>query len=285
MKRRSSGAARELSLVAFTMLAQAGAGALLLLVLPAVMAGAGPDRRPGVVEPSVGVLLLLGFAAALSILHLGKPSNAPRTLANLGTSWLSREILFLGASAGLVAVVLVLEWTRTGGRGGLVGAAAAAGLAGALLVLSMANIYRLEAVPVWRGPMTPFAFFMTATLAGTLTVAGAPGRWGPHPLSLWIAPLVAGLLVVDLLAVTFADPSFGLRRMPRCLAEREVPRGLVLVFGLRLALLLASAGAAATVALLGAPAAVLLVPPLVAGLVSETLGRVLFYATFRKAGL
>jgi anaerobic dimethyl sulfoxide reductase subunit C len=285
MTRRFEMAAREWSLVAFTMLAQAAAGVLALVVLPWALAGGGPARRPEILVPCAIVLGLLAVAAALSLLHLGKPANAPRTLANLRTSWLSREIFFLGLSAGTTAILVAQEWARTGGKTLFAALAAAAALAGAALVLSMANIYRLEAVPVWRSGLTPFSFFMTAALAGTLAVAAWPARLGPHPMARWAGLFAMGLLVLDLAVTAFADPTFGLPRLTGCLEDRTVPRRLILLFGLRLAFLLAAAAAAATVLLMRGASALLMTPPLAAALVSELLGRVLFYAKFKKAGL
>jgi len=93
-----------------------------------------------------------------------------------------------------------------------------------------------------------------------------------------------GLLILDLVVVALADPTFGLPRWVRRLSEKDVPRGLVALFGLRLALLLASAGAAATVVLMGAGGHFFWSRRSCRAR-SEALGRILFYATFRKAGL
>lgn len=50
------------------------------------------------------IVAVLGLGMLASLLHLGNPFNAPRAITNLGTSWLSREILFSVTFAVLGAV-------------------------------------------------------------------------------------------------------------------------------------------------------------------------------------
>ena len=87
---------REGSLVAFTLLTQAAAGTcafLLAFEWRAERAGAGASVESAALPILSFALVaaLLGLAA--SFLHLGNPRNAVRALGNLGSSWLSREIL------------------------------------------------------------------------------------------------------------------------------------------------------------------------------------------------
>ena len=173
MPRRPEMAKREWPLIGFTLLAQTGVGFFVVFTLPFVLTGDSRFARPAVLRSLALALVLLASAAALSFFHLGKPVNAWRTLGNLGDSWLSREIFFLLLTTGLLAGTFVLVWARGGSRTLVVGIVIAAALSGAALILSMANIYRLEAVPSWNNAMTVFSFFMTAALVGTLAALAA----------------------------------------------------------------------------------------------------------------
>src|SRR5512135_1935266 len=100
----------EWSLVAFTITGQLAAGLYLLLGVASYFGltdAAARLGRTGRLEFLTVVLALLAAATALSIFHLHHPTKAYRTLANLGRSWLSREIfslLVFGAAAGAQAV-------------------------------------------------------------------------------------------------------------------------------------------------------------------------------------
>ncbi len=291
-------ARREWPLIAFTLLAQTGVGFFLAFTLPLVLAGDRPAARPALLRSLALVVTFLAAAAAFSFFHLGNPFNAWRTLGNLGDSWLSREILFLLLTTGLVGGLFVLSGTRGGNRTVVVGVAVAASLAGAALILSMANIYRLEAVPSWNNAMTAFSFFMTAALGGTLGASAAPALGilrpgeGPHPLSGGMAQAALVLAVVDFAVVFLFDPNYGAAKAAGAgAAVVPLPGGyhavffgriaLLAVAGLLIVLMLLRGGAVVTGPVVWSPA----VLALSAGLASEGLGRVLFYALFRKAGL
>jgi DMSO reductase anchor subunit len=289
-------ARREWPLIGFTLLAQTGVGFFVVFTLPFVLAGDSRSARPAVLRSLALALAFLATAAVLSFFHLGKPVNAWRTLGNLGDSWLSREILFLLLTTGLLAAIFVLEWARGGSRMFVVGVAAA--LSGAALILSMANIYRLEAVPSWNNAMTVFSFFMTAALVGTLGASAASAIGilrsgeGPHPLAGGLAQAALILAVVDFAAVFLFDPNFGTAEAAGARAVgSESPAGYRGIFLIRLALLFIAGLGVAAILLRGGLgitdpfARGAIVMALIAGLASEGLGRVLFYALFRKDGL
>ena len=56
----------------------------------------------------LGPLMALGLAFAT--LHLGRPEYAHRALSNLATSWLSREVFFVGVFFGMGALYALLWW-------------------------------------------------------------------------------------------------------------------------------------------------------------------------------
>ena len=94
-------------------------------------------------------------------------------MGNLGSSWLSREILLT-----VVFVILLFLLTLADKAKGkpsplklvlvLLG-----GLSGFLVVLTMSRVYMLTTVPVWNGLSTPVAFYAAGLLlGGQLTAAG-----------------------------------------------------------------------------------------------------------------
>ena len=151
---------KEGSLVVFTVLSQAAVGALwvwgaLGLATPGL--GSGVDAA---VLTTVVALMVLALAG--SFLHLGSPARAWRACSNLRRSWLSREILsaslFLGAALLLTAMAW-LDAPRTPTTRTIVTGLAA--LLGALLLFSMASVYRLRTVPAWNTARTLLSFFAT----------------------------------------------------------------------------------------------------------------------------
>lgn len=167
----------ELSLVIFSIAAQMSVGAFLVLggvhFFAARYAGIEEaDRLSTWALLAIGPVMVIGLI--VSILHLGNPINAPRAITNLGTSWLSREILFGLLFAGTGFVFAFMQWRKIGSpqlRNIIALVAAAFGLA---LVLSMAMVYyTLPSVPAWNNLATPVSFFTTTLLLGALAISAA----------------------------------------------------------------------------------------------------------------
>ncbi|MCL3860738.1 DmsC/YnfH family molybdoenzyme membrane anchor subunit [Actinotalea sp. K2] len=166
----------ELPLVIFTIFAQMSVGAFVVLGVVHLLARrrastATVDRLSDPALYAIGPVMVLGLAA--SILHLGNPLNAINVLNQLGSSWLSREILFGCAFAGLGAAFAVVQWRGWFTpvlRQVLAGVTALVGLG---LVWSMAMVYMLPTVPAWNSPATPVIFFTTTFLLGALAVGSA----------------------------------------------------------------------------------------------------------------
>lgn len=138
----------ENSLVVFTLLTQMAAGMAVLAMF------SGPLTTP--------VLLALGalisVAGLISLLHLGRPLNAWRSLNHLKKSWLSREILMFG----LFGSSWLLCWAMPG-MGKLPLA-----IFGGGLVYSMAQVYRLRSIPAWDTKRTLLTFVVSAVVLGGL---------------------------------------------------------------------------------------------------------------------
>jgi DMSO reductase iron-sulfur subunit len=101
--------------------------------------------------------LVAGAALAGSLLHLGRPAHAWKALRNLRRSWLSREVLLLGAYAGVAAAAVVLA--------PLAPVATVVGVAG---VYASGRLYVVPGRPSWHTPLTIVAFYVTALCTGPL---------------------------------------------------------------------------------------------------------------------
>lgn len=109
----------EVPLICFTVFAPAAAGASLFAL---------PLGGGWALAAIVVLMVTAGMLA--SIAHLARPLRAPRSLAHLGSSWLSREILVVSAFWTLAVLWLLCELGGAGMFGGAVGAAASSGAAG-----------------------------------------------------------------------------------------------------------------------------------------------------------
>lgn len=288
----------EWSLVLFTVLVQMAAGAMLLAPVVALACQAGASGSGNAVDSSPcprarrisrGVALVAApvmvASLLISLLHLGSPLNAPKTLLHLGSSWLSREILFTGLLA-LCAVLLAVAEGR--GRGASPVLRVAGALAAAACLLSMTNVYMLRTVPAWNGPLTPLAFVAAALLLGAGVVAVA-ALWpqsdateGEAPRPGVTAPALAALVTLAALAVHALAL---LAAMP----GRVVPGGMGLATA-HLALLALGAGVLLAAALRARvadmPAALRLAGlALALALAGELAGRVLFFGLYARMGL
>lgn len=164
------------ALVLFTILAQMAVGSFVVLgvvhFLVARKAGAEEaDRMSDRALLAIGPVLVLGLIA--SFFHLGNPLNAYNAIGNIGTSWLSREIISGVAFAALGAVFAFLQWRKIGSASLRNAIAILAALIGLVLVYSMGNVYLLRTVAVWDTVLTPVSFFATTFLLGTLAMGAA----------------------------------------------------------------------------------------------------------------
>ncbi len=109
----------------------------------------------------------MGAALVLSFLHLAKPLHSVYALGNMGSSFLSREILLVS----LFLFSLAVAWTSV--RFGLPSPASfnvlylAALFTGILLVWVMARLYMIPTVPAWNTPLTILKFFNSGLLLGS----------------------------------------------------------------------------------------------------------------------
>jgi Fe-S-cluster-containing dehydrogenase component/DMSO reductase anchor subunit len=154
---------------------------LFTLALPALAAWFAGGLRVSSRAPALlPFLALAAVAFGVSTAHLGQPFRAWRAVLGVGTSWLSREIVFASAFVLLAAPFLLLPHASPA-----LGLPAVA--AGALAVVSIDALYL--AVPRDRGPRLHGSEATTSFLLLSGIAAGFA------PLSTALAALKALLLV------------------------------------------------------------------------------------------
>lgn len=154
----------EWPLMFFTILTQFAVGSYIFFVVFRSL-NKKVDRETSVKMTKLGMTIIgpvMLVALVLSIFHLGTPLGAYRSILNLDSSWLSREILFSGLFFALWIVGYVLErsgkWNQTlGWVNSVVGVA---------VVFSMASIYASSIMPAWSDLNTYLSFFGTAIVFG-----------------------------------------------------------------------------------------------------------------------
>ena len=167
---------REWALILFTILGQMSVGAFLVLGLVHFFA----ERKAGTAEAdrlsdrallAIGPVLVLGMLA--SLFHLGNPLNAYRAVANVGTSWLSREILSGVIFAVLGGLFAIMQWRKIGSFSLRNVIAWITTIVGLVLVYSMSQVYTIPTQPAWDSWATPVSFFVTTFLLGSLAMGAA----------------------------------------------------------------------------------------------------------------
>ena len=129
------------------------------------------DRMSDRALLAIGPVIVLAMIA--SLFHLGTPMNAPRAVTNIATSWLSREVLFTVIFVVLGGVFALMQWRKIATftvRNIIAWLTTAVGL---VLVFSMSQIYMLETQPAWNSWATVVSFFATALLLGLLAMGTA----------------------------------------------------------------------------------------------------------------
>ena len=161
--------AEEWPLMMFTLISQLAIGSFIMLAVirfslnkhDATMAA--KLTNPGF--KAVGVIMSL--ALLLSVLHLGAPMGAYRSVLNLRFSWLSREIMTAGGFLFFWFLSYRAYQKETAGNG----LAWVTSLLGLFVVLSMSNIYSHSIRPAWTNANTYIAFFSATFTLGSLGAA------------------------------------------------------------------------------------------------------------------
>ncbi|MGF1692438.1 DmsC/YnfH family molybdoenzyme membrane anchor subunit [Photobacterium kagoshimensis] len=158
----------ELSLVLFTVLAQTAVGAYLIMSIANLVTNSRVDVKSRITRNMFFVWVVMGLGFVASSTHLGSPMRAMNALNQVGTSWLSNEILtgsMFFAFGGLYWLLEVLDKGTEGVRKGLKIAGMVAGVA---FMYSMVNVYLIDTVPTWNTPFTGWSFLLTMVVAGAI---------------------------------------------------------------------------------------------------------------------
>lgn len=101
----------ELPLVLFTLLTQVAVGITVFAALRqwSTVEGTTTQTR----NEWITVLALIAVGVIAAFFHLGKPFGVIRMLTNLGSAWLSREILGFGLFGALVAVTFYMVYIKS----------------------------------------------------------------------------------------------------------------------------------------------------------------------------
>lgn len=216
----------EVPLICFTTLSPAAVGASLFAL---------PIGGGAAVAVVVALMVTAGMLA--SVAHLARPLRAPRSLAHLGGSWLSREILVVSAFWALAVLWLVCELGGAGAFGGAAGAAArgfhvAAIVVGVVLLWVIARAYRVHGQPAWDGSDTFWELVAGAlgsggTVAATVAAgqgAAMSGAFCPGSIFGCCSAATLGLVAILAIAVSCLVMGFAHRRRAArvaALAEME----------------------------------------------------------------
>lgn len=166
----------EWALLTFTILGQLAAGALLVLMVVRLYATA----KAGLKEadrmtdgPSFMIVPIMGLALLASLLHLNNLGNVFKAVPNLGSSWLSREVVVSVTFVIAAALFTLLQWRKIGSSGMRTVIGWIAAVIGLVQTYAMGMVYMIRTQPAWNTPATPITFFVTSLLLGVLAVAVA----------------------------------------------------------------------------------------------------------------
>jgi anaerobic dimethyl sulfoxide reductase subunit C len=191
----------EWTLIIFTLLTQCAVGIWLVAVSLRILIAKRSDPLIASQLTWRAILIvgpLISIALVISIFHLGSPMRAYSVIANLGSSWLSREIAFSGSFLFLwITAYINYRKTNTGSLLGWITT-----ILGLFAVFSMSSIYYNTPIPAWARVNTFISFFATTLILGSIACATFVGLAGRRfPLNPLIRKLLWKLSIIVLGAV------------------------------------------------------------------------------------
>ncbi len=159
----------DLPLIVFTLTIQFSVGVVLLynlfLLFPIALK---KEKLPRRFQMILAIALVAAFTGILfSMLHLGNPANAAKTLSNLKESWLSREILSVLVYTGMLLIVTGMQFKFRASVLKFKWLLDITSFAGLILIYVMSRIYMQKAMPAWDSIFTPIGFFLAMLLSGS----------------------------------------------------------------------------------------------------------------------
>lgn len=160
----------EWALLIFTICMQAAIGGTLMLALfYKKISTLGVEHTLKVMKLPLIVIASLSIAGLIaSFAHLGTPLNALNTIRNIGSSWMSREILFTGLFIAAIILTLVLALAKKKVNPIALGITSLIGL---IDIYCMGAIYSASLVSGWNSVHTFTSFYGTALVLGAVLAA------------------------------------------------------------------------------------------------------------------
>lgn len=210
---------REWALPVYTILMQLAVGALLgLWLIRAVgIRQHGRSVTDHIIRIPVLAILLTNIAAIIgSHFHLSHPIFSLLATLNLRSSWLSREILFTISFFLLVSGIAYIQWFTYGHSRLITVLGWLALLMGSLSIYCMSHIYLLPTHSSWNSSLTVISFLLSAIVLGVTAVAvllvmdlkvsevagaadTAVRRQIVHQSFVWLAGVAGGTAVITLI--------------------------------------------------------------------------------------
>lgn len=153
----------EAPLILFTLCVQAAIGIMIFITLGKQIYNDKTFKKASIVA---AILSAIGLFA--SLIHLGQPLHAINSLLNLGSSWLSREVLFSGVFAGIAVLYALALYFKTDNESFNRLLRWAGSIVGLVDIFFMAKVYSTTSVPSWHGVNTFVDFYTTAIAVGAL---------------------------------------------------------------------------------------------------------------------
>ncbi|MGR5151904.1 dimethyl sulfoxide reductase anchor subunit family protein [Photobacterium swingsii] len=276
----------ELSLVLFTVLAQTAVGAYLIMTLANLVTNSRVDVKGRITRNMFFVWVVMGLGFVASSTHLGSPMRAMNALNQVGTSWLSNEILtgsMFFAFGGLYWLLEVLDKGTEGARKGLKIAGMVAGVA---FMYSMVNVYLIDTVPTWNTPFTGWSFLLTMVVAGAIFASTLmhSAQFDDAKYTRGIQGLVV-VAIIAMIVVTLSQMVALADIQSSVVAASDLVPNMAMLQGSRIVMLVAGAA----IALFGINrikgSVALPVVGLALVLVAELLGRNIFFNLHMTVGM
>jgi len=300
---------REWALLLFTILGQAAAGLMIvLMIVRTYIAGkAGSEIADRLTNRTVFMVVpIMALALVASLFHLGSPLHIVRAVPNIGSSWVSREVVIAVLFVAVAALYTFMVWRKSGGDSlrEVVGWIAA--VLAAALVYVMGMVYMISTQPAWNTLATPVTFIVGSLLLGVLGMAAGlvagqteTARQNDvkatatyHTLLQGLAMTAIFLLGIELLVLPIYMAYLASQGGAALQSLGMMFSSFATVLFFRLLILFAGAGILAaylyrnaSIAEQEKTLATLAYSAFTLALVGEVLGRYLFYATHYRIGI
>ncbi len=285
----------EFPLVFMTVLTQMSLGGFMALLFGEALSFFGFNLPSPNFWMVLAVLLPTAIGLPLSALHLGRPGLAITAMKNIKTSWLSREALALGLYSGALTLLVIFYYFDAPHWLKLITMIPIA-LIGVYGIYAQSMIYRVPARPAWDRKSTTLRFFGTGYLGFLLVALLLAINSQTQALLALMAPtLMAGmyqlhLIYEEMMFYKYLDKEnplyYQLSRTKRLLEEyfakqKKIRLITLSIFALALPMLSIVSAAAG----MNGVTVALLTISFIGALISELIGRYLFYTTVVPLGL